>query len=78
MVLDGIVSSLLGICLREICSGMKYCSCCNSLNFGKNKEWNGYNGELDIIICFCNKNCINEFVYLLKGILWDEIKRKIK
>lgn len=33
------------------------------------------NGELDIIICFCNKNCINEFVYLLIGILWDEIKK---
>lgn len=38
MVLDGIVSSLLGICLREICSGTKYCSRCNSLNFGKNKD----------------------------------------
>lgn len=41
----------------------------------KNKDWNGYNGELDIIICFCNRNCINEFVYLLIGILWDEIKK---
>lgn len=44
----------------------------------KNKDWNGYNGELDIIICFCKRNCINEFVYLLIGILWDEIKKKNK
>lgn len=44
----------------------------------KNKGWNGYNGELDIVICFCNRNCFNEFLYLLIGILWDENKKKNK
>lgn len=33
------------------------------------------NGELDITICFCNKNRINEFAHLSIGILWDEIKK---
>lgn len=72
MVLDGIVSSPSGTCLRETCSGTKYCSRCNSPNPGKNKDWNGYNGELDIAICFCNRNRFNVFAHLSIEILWDE------
>lgn len=45
MVLDGIVGSPSGTCLRETCSGTKYCSRCNSPNPGKKTRI-----ETDVIV----------------------------